>query len=245
MKNPKLTFHPSRSMLMPRFFILIFLLAFSLSTSTSQYASPQDDYLRQSVQRKEFDQKKWKSLKEGIDYSNKNKQKKKKEKQTQAPSGGFGLGQFAKFLIIATGIGLLVLLIVKMASGNDLFARRNRKLKSGVADINLEQIEENLEEAELEDPIRQAAAAGNFALAVRLYYLSILKELSLKKRIRWKRDKTNGEYLRELAGSPLFSPVQEATLIFERVWYGQAELGREDFLQLESTFKNTVATVQR
>lgn len=245
MKHQKLTFHSSRSILMPRFLLLLFFLAFSFSTATAQYASPQDDYLRQSVQRKDFDQKKWKSLKEGIDYSNKNKKEKKKEKKVEAPTGGFGLGQFAKFLIIAVGIGLLVLIIVKMASGNDLFLRRNRKLKSAVADINLEQIEENLEESELEDPIRQAAAAGNFALAVRLYYLSILKELSLKKRIRWKRDKTNGEYLRELAGSPLFSPVQEATLIFERVWYGQAELEREDFLKMESKFQQTVAAVQQ
>ncbi len=229
---------------MPRFFILIFFLVCSLSAAKAQYASPQDNYLRESVQRKDFDQKKWKSLKEGMDYSGKPKKEKKKT-EVKAPSGGFGIGEFAKFLIIAVGIGLLVLLIVKMASGNDLFARRNRKLKSAVADINLEAIEDNLEAAELEDPIRQAAAAGNFALAVRLYYLSILKELSLKKRIRWKRDKTNGEYLRELAGSPLFSPVQEATLIFERVWYGQAELEREDFLKMESQFQQTVAAVQR
>jgi len=227
---------------MPRFFILIFLLGFSLSAAAQEYAQPQYEYLEEPVQRKGFDQKKWKSLKEGMDYSSQKKQE-KQEKQVQAPSGGFGLGKVAKFLIIATGIGLLVFLILKMATGDDIFARRNRKLKPATADINLEEIEENLEEAELEDPIRQAAGAGNFALAVRLYYLSILKELSLKKRIRWKRDKTNGEYMRELAGSPLFGQVQEATLIFERVWYGQVELGRDDFLQMENKFKSTVAAV--
>lgn len=219
-------------------------LFFSLSAALAQYASPQDDYLQQPVQQKDFDQKKWESLKEGLDYSGTPEQKKKKKAEDPSASGS-GSGQVAKFLIIAAGIGLLVFLFIKMASGNDLFARRNRKLKPAVADINLEAIEENLEEAELEDPIRQAAAAGNFALAVRLYYLSILKELSLKKHIRWKRDKTNGEYLRELAGSPLFTTVREATLIFERVWYGNVNLEKEDFSKLEVKFRSALTEVQQ
>ena len=79
-------------------------------------------------------------------------------------------------------------------------------------------------------------------MAVRLYYLSVLKELSVKNHIRWKRDKTNGAYLRELAGSPLFGTVQEVTLIFERVWYGKVELAKPDFDQLEIKLKKAVAT---
>lgn len=228
---------------MPRLFTVLFLLLFLRSVLPAQYASPQDDYLQQRVQRNEFDKKKWESLKEELDYSGKPAQKKKKKTEDPATTGA-GAGQFAKFLIIAAGIGLLVFLFIKMAAGNDLFARRNRKLKPSVADINLAAIEENLEEARLEDPIRQAVAAGNFPLAVRLYYLSMLKALSLKKLIRWKRDKTNGEYLRELADSPLFSTVQEATQIFERVWYGKVEIDREDFSKLEAKFRSAVEKIQ-
>lgn len=210
-----------------------------------QYVPPEENYLRSSIERHHFDTQKWKSLKEDMDYSKPDDYKKKEPEKESSSSGMKGFGQIFKFLLFLLAIGLIVLLIVHLAGGKELFAPKNRKIKSAVSGINLEKIEENLQEADLEDPIRQAVAAGDYPLAVRLYYLSILKELSLKKHIRWKRDKTNGAYLRELAGSPLFSTVQEVTLAFERVWYGKVELNHPDFLQLETKFKNVVAEVQR
>lgn len=159
------------------------------------------------------------------------------------PSSGIkGLGPILKILAIILLVGALVLLIVKMAGGENLFGPRNSKIKPAVSQAEIDQIEENLHEAELDDPIQRAIAARDFPMAVRLYYLAVLKELALKNHIRWKRDKTNGEYLREMAGSPLFGTVQEVTLAFERVWYGKVELTRPDFDQLEIKLKKAVAT---
>ena len=90
----------------------------------------------------------------------------------------------------------------------------------------------------MEGFIRQALAEKNYALAVRLYYLAILKELSLTNQIKWKKDKTNREYLREMSGKKLASPFRETTLIFERVWYGNEELTGEVFGTLEPKFKS-------
>jgi hypothetical protein len=220
----------------------LFLARFLLPAASFS-TTPQEDYLNESVSRHDFDQQKWKSLTDGIDYS----QKEKPKEQQQAPAARKetteGMGTFLKFLIIAAGVGLLVFLFLKMATGDDLFRPRNKKLKPAAAEINLEKIEENLHEAELNDPIRKAVAAGDYALAIRLHYLAVLKELSLKKHIRWKRDKTNGEYLRELASSSFFKPFQELTLIFERVWYGKVALEREDYFNLESKFKTALAAV--
>lgn len=233
--------HPSSlSMLRSSPFFLLFFISFFVATA--QDAQPQEDYFQSSIERHDFDKKKWEMLKEGLDYSKPSKQPEKEEENSG--SGIRGLGPVFKFLLFFLAIVLLVLLIVHLAGGRELFRPRDRKLKSSVSGIDLEKIEENLQDAELEDPIRQAVAGGDFALAVRLYYLAVLKELSLKKHIRWKREKTNGEYLRELAGSPFFTPVQAATLAFERVWYGKVELSREDFLLLENQFKNTVAAVK-
>lgn len=160
--------------------------------------------------------------------------------EIEIPSVGFGMGPLFKWLFIAIAVAALIFLIVKFLGGASL-GSRNNKLKHDLSNIDLEKIEENLQEAELDDPIRQAVAAGNFPLAVRLYYLAVLKEFALKKHIRWKREKTNGTYLRELAGSSLAPIFREATLVFERVWYGKVELTREDFLAIEAKFKNAVA----
>jgi Domain of unknown function (DUF4129) len=233
------------------FFILLFWLS-ALSHALAQDAeplpppSPSETYTEESIERHDFDAKKWEALKKGIDYSGPKKKKKqsekeKKQKKLPEKDAFTGFGPMFKWMAIIVGIGLLVLLIVKLAGGENLFGPKNSKLKPAVSAAELEKIEENLHEAELKDPIRRAIAAGDYPLAVRLYYLAMLKELSVRNHIRWKRDKTNGAYLRELAGSPLFGTVQEVTLIFERIWYGKVELAKADFDQLETKLKGAVA----
>ena len=210
--------------------------------------SPNEMYAEKSIERHDFDEKKWEALKDGIDYSipkdkkEKKKEKKKQEKVEPPTQGLTGFGPILKILGIVVLVGILVLLIVKMAGGENLFGPKNSKLKPAVSQAELDKIEDNLHEAELKDPIQRAIAAGDYPMAVRLYYLAVLKELSVKNHIRWKRDKTNGAYLRELAGSPLFGTVQEVTLIFERVWYGKVDLAKPDFDQLEVKLKKAVAT---
>lgn len=265
---------------MPRILTFFFCLFFPLSALMAQgegeavppSESPGQIYSSSQIERHDFDEKKWQSLKEGIDYQGVEKKSKTKntqrngkgkglgkgngrgdgdeemedseEEDVRVPSAGInGLGSVFKILGIVVLVGLLVLLIVKMAGGGDLFGPKNSKLKPAVSQAELDKIEENLHEAELLDPIQRAIAAGDYPLAVRLYYLSVLKELSVRNHIRWKRDKTNGAYLRELAGSSFFPTVQEVTLIFERIWYGKVELTKADFDQLEIKMKKAVATV--
>ncbi len=225
------------------FNIFVFCLL-ALSNTKAQDTEPlptpalSEAYANEPIQRHDFDTQKWESLKKGIDYSYPKQQK----KQPQKRRGLDGFGPAFKLIAIGLVIGLLVFLIVKLGGGKDLFGPKNSKLKPAVSEAELDKIEENLHEAELNDPIRRAIAAGDYPLAVRLYYLAMLKELSVRNHIRWKRDKTNGAYLRELAGSPLFGTMQEVTLIFERVWYGKVELTPSDFQQLETRLKAAVAT---
>ncbi len=230
---------------MPRLFLHLIFVLLALSVAKAQDAEPlpppslADGYASEPIKRHDFDTKKWESLKEGMDYSGPKQQLKNEPKE---PPGLKGFGPAFKILLIVLAIGLLVFLFLKLGGGKDLFGPKDTKLKPSVSEAELSKIEENLHEAELNDPIRRAIAAGDFPLAVRLYYLAMLKELSVRNHIRWKRDKTNGAYLRELAGSPLFGTVQEVTLIFERVWYGKVELTPSDFEQLETKLKAAVAT---
>lgn len=111
--------------------------------------------------------------------------------------------------------------------------------------ITLENIEENIHETDLERFIREAKEKGDFALAMRLYYLAVIKELSLRKIIKWKRDKTNGEYLRELRSSDYFANFREITNIFERVWYGGGTIDRGGFAVIEPKFRDFVNILQQ
>lgn len=234
---------------MPRFFFIFFIFALSFSTGMVRAQSVQDEYLEEKIEIREFDKERWKSLSEDIDYSGETREEEPEEDQERSSSGGSsgsinqvsGIAEIFKYTIIGAAIFLVIFLLVKLLERE---GPRNKKIDP-VSEMEIEEIEENLETADLNDPIRRAIASGNFALAIRLYYLSLLKELSLKNIIRWKRDKTNGEYMRELVGSPISEMFRDVTLVYERIWYGTVELNKTDFPAIEKEFKNAIATVEK
>ena len=105
-------------------------------------------------------------------------------------------------------------------------------------EIDLNNIEDNLETAELDPIIKKAIAAKNFPLAIRLYYLAILKELTLAGAITWKKDKTNRIYAQEMQPHRLMEDFRHVTSIFERVWYGDSVLGESAFESIQPSFQN-------
>ena len=57
---------------------------------------------------------------------------------------------------------------------------------------------ENIEDVDIESLLARAREEGNFKIAIRLYYLLLLKKLHTLNVIVWKKDKTNRDYLSEL-----------------------------------------------
>jgi hypothetical protein len=220
--------------------ILFILLAGALGGST-----PQERYLRQPLERRAFDQETWAKTIDGIDYGAMPLPVTAAPPPTAPPPSAeppAEPNQRAELIlkILSIIIGTAAIAILLWAALTRERQPRNRKLRpaeSGRA-IRLEEIEANLLDTDLERFIQQALQQGDYALAVRLYYLAILKELSLRKLISWKKDKTNRQYLRELQPSPLAGAFQEATLIFERVWYGNRPLGEGEYRQIEPKFRH-------
>ncbi|MEY3369054.1 MAG: hypothetical protein RI973_2209 [Bacteroidota bacterium] len=227
------------------FFPAALLLLLPSTPRLSAQPAAQEAYLNDSIQLHAFDAGEWKSLTSDMNYG-----KKEKRKETGQPAEGIGpalpkLGTILKVLAVLGMLGLLAFLFFRLANGEDLLSPNNRKLPAANAMPGLDHIEENLESTDLEDPIRQAVGSENYALAIRLHYLAILKELSQKNYIHWKREKTNGEYLQELGGSQLLLPVRQATLIFERVWYGKTSIGPFEYVPLAEQLVQVLAHIRK
>ena len=241
-------------------YFLFWIFVLGLFKLSGQTATPQEEYLQEELSQKQFNQTEWSRITEGISYApKKEKEKKKVERDSTTNQGGgndrilnrrnnrnwgeaskVGLGIMKLLLILS--IVFIVFLLLRNFVGITS-TPRNRKIKpqasiGGVIDI--EKIEENLHESDLDRFIRQALEQQNYALAVRLYYLAILKELSIKKAIQWKKDKTNRTYLQEMRSSPLSGVFEELTLIFERVWYGKNELSNREYEQLAPQFQSFI-----
>jgi hypothetical protein len=66
-----------------------------------------------------------------------------------------------------------------------------------------------------------AEADGNYRLAVRLGFLSVLKHLTDRGLLDWRPEKTNADYLAEMPPSPLHSAFATVASQFEYAWYGE------------------------
>lgn len=234
------------------FFKYCFLIFVLLAVNGFAYTqNAQDTYLDSEIQERKFVKENWQKTIEGINYNE--KQKKKKEKKEEDPSdapnaaqersysGGSGSGAlgagFFQVLFIIIVVIAIVFLVSNFLGAGIFTSPQNRKVKKSDTSNTIDNIEAHFRESDLDRFIREASEQGKYALAIRLYYLAIIKELSLNRTILWKKDKTNKEYIQEMRKTNIFQPFREATGIFERVWYGEGELEALDYQAIKPKFE--------
>ena len=138
--------------------------------------------------------------------------------------------------MLAIVLGMLIFVLVKIF-GNAIFTSNRSFQSKGLPNLDLLD-EEELELSELEMLLKQAIASKAYRLAIRLYYLMIIKQLTEKELIKWKKDKTNREYLREMSQNPHYNGFREVTSLFEIIWYGEVDLKEKDFSNIHPKFKS-------
>ncbi len=180
----------------------------------------------------------WNQAREGLDYSG------NPPAQREKPDGPdlSWLAPFLKPVIIAVFIFLIVFILVLIWRN----ARLNRKVEqpSKVTAQTISQLEENLLESDLERTLRLALEQENYRAAVRIYYLMVIKALWTGNFIQWKKDKTNGAYLRELRGNAVHGAFRNATRAFEAIWYGDHDINATNFAQLVPLFDQLLADLK-
>lgn len=139
---------------------------------------------------------------------------------------------FVKYIVMAVLAGLVVFILVKVM-GLDLkiFARKSKAIE-----VPYVESMDNIHEINFEEEIEKAIAAGNYRLAVRLFYLHTLKKLNDQQLIDWQPEKTNQDYVTELAASEKQEPFKQLTLQFEYVWYGEFFIDKQNFTAIRGLF---------
>jgi len=98
--------------------------------------------------------------------------------------------------------------------------------------------EEIIKSKDIQKLIKKALDEQNYRLAVRYYYLLILKNLVEKNIIRYEFDKTNTDYIKEIKQEAIHINFKKATLIYDYIWYGNFEVTHIDFKKAQHTFIN-------
>ncbi|MBC7410023.1 MAG: DUF4129 domain-containing protein [Arcicella sp.] len=115
--------------------------------------------------------------------------------------------------------------------------------KKNTNEIPYETLGENIHVINFVNSIAEAVDKKNYRLAVRLYYLKSLKELTDREMIDWQINKTNRSYVYELNSPTLRPDFETITRQFEYAWYGDFPVDEDQFITIKNqflTFSNSV-----
>lgn len=237
---------------MQRFLLLILSLIVVCSTVSSGQLVPATASAPPAVHQVEDAQ--WQKIKEGLEYSEKPIEKKKDaptntQSNTSTPSNWGnpfdlfkGIGVLGKIVFFILVVGLLGSLLYALAGQGFFLGNKNL---NGELSFDLNDLENNIHESDLDRFLREAIQKGDYRAAIRVYYLALIKEASIRQLIHWKREKTNAEYLREMRKyAPLYEPFREATLTYDYAWYGNITVQQADYERVSLFFNDLLQKVK-
>jgi len=217
------------------FSLMAFLLfAPFMSGGNSDCPSPLSTGAGEEFTNNILDESVWLKRTKGVDYIEKEEKKKKekeKKKKKESDSSSIDwkwLNSVLKGLLFIIGIGALSFLIYQIIIRTQFL--QNKKVEK--REVTLEYLEQNLPMAEIKSHLQLALENGDYRLALRLQYLSIIKALSENELIEWDEHKTNGDYLRELRSTDFFKSFRAITNSFEVFWYGDEVVSKNQYEQL-------------
>jgi hypothetical protein len=141
------------------------------------------------------------------------------------PVGGLS-GSGAAAALVAIALTVIALLLVR-----GIRARRTRGTVPAASSFE--------PETAVPDPDTARAAATSLAAArryrdaVRARYRAMLIELDRRGTLPFSPARTNWEAVAALRSAPIGAPLREATMLFERVWYGMADAGPETYVRTD------------
>ena len=141
-------------------------------------------------------------------------------------------------LAIATalllGLGLLIYRIL-----DDLEVRRRKGDTEEAQGVDVTEIveEELVERGVSLSMLERAEAAGQYDIAVRLLYITLLKSLQDAGLLRYRRDFSNRDYRQQLRGHPLHPDFVRVTQTYERYWYGKYPIDRLSYRLVYQDFR--------
>lgn len=194
-------------------------------------------YQSDKINHKGFDEGKWRKVVGDQNYQETPPEEEEEESSAppdfQWPSLPFG-GEVLK-AIAYTVIIAIVLFLLYFVFRNIKINPRSRFTPASY----MRPDDEDIQQMDLAGLLKQALANNNFKLAIRYYFLTVLKSLNDAGKIRWEKDKTNREYLSELFSSDFhYDEMRKLTRGYEEVWYGDHMFGDESLRGLISAFES-------
>tara|TARA_R110002049_G_scaffold309272_1_gene519815 strand:+ start:13771 stop:14499 length:729 start_codon:yes stop_codon:yes gene_type:complete len=171
------------------------------------------------------------------DYKNEKARSKEKNNEDAL---SMNLGFLDWFFVLALIVAVSYLAYVLLnEGGSGLFSKRQHQKLHEHGDITAE----NIESTDIQSLINAAENTNDYRLAIRYYYLLVLKTLSLKNLIKIEEDKTNADYLEELSAQPFLKKFSYISYIYNYTWYGEFDVNTEQYHTAKTDFTKLLNSI--
>ena len=142
------------------------------------------------------------------------------------------------YLILGAFIGLIIWLFIRLIPARYLFEEQE------TPQVFLNDEENIVRSENIGKLIDAAINDGDYRLAVRYYYLQLLRQLNQKKLINYEFQKTNSEYLNEIKADRLRVQLKKVMRIYDFIWYGSFSLTEPDFHLAQRNFQDMQTSIK-
>lgn len=153
-------------------------------------------------------------------------------------SFGFTSFNWIFVIILVLAVGYLAYTLLNDGS-NGLFSRNSQKKLHSHDSITAETIENT----DIKSLITKAENSNDYRLAIRYYYLLVLKTLSLKNVIKFEDDKTNADYTIEIASKTYSNDFGYTSYLYNYIWYGEFPLNDMQYQKAKERFVSLLKSI--
>ncbi|WP_166965007.1 ATP-grasp domain-containing protein [Yeosuana marina] len=151
------------------------------------------------------------------------------------------LGPFSWLFYLVIIIAVLYLVYILLnEGGTGLFSSKQSKKLDNHEEITAD----NIQNVDINALILDAESNNDYRLAIRYYYLLVLKTLSIKNHIKFEEDKTNAEYLNEINSKPFCTTFSYVSYLYNYIWYGKFPLNIEQYTKAKGDFVTLLNQVE-
>ncbi len=142
--------------------------------------------------------------------------------------------EILKFIFFAIIIIAVIYYIVKLIinkEGRWLFSK-NKEAKNA---IDYEEVQ-NIQELDFKSLISEAEDNTNYRLAIKFYYLYILKKMDESEIINYDSQKTSHDYLLQLETTKYYQNFSKVAYYYTYIWYGEFKIDTQEYKTASSKF---------
>jgi hypothetical protein len=178
-----------------------------------------------------FRKDQWENLRKGVDYTEKPVRPQNNVLKPPKTITLLSREVLIVFMVLII-LGMVTFLISRNLEGRNIPKKKTTK--------DIAPNDEEPDESMLFNEYEKAISESDFRLALRCFYILLLRKLADNGLIVLLKDKTNQTYKRELRNSDYFQPFSGITGSVEAAWFGARAISQEDFIKLTGPFNDLV-----